>query len=155
MEENRRDEEETHDVSLEAVDAMRQAALSSADASAPDETANDVVFEPNMALRLVISGSDIPIVLSPSEQECVLGRRDPVAGDMPDVDLSPYAAFQMGLSRRHAAIRLASNRLYVWDMGSKNGTFLNGKKLQALKPHMVRSGDELRCGKMVIKLYFE
>ncbi len=148
-------EQETSDISDEAAEAMRLAATPESSRPAEAEVEHDAIFDARMVLRLMVQGSDIPILLSPSDKECVLGRRDPVVGDTPDVDLGPYAAYQMGLSRRHAAFRVIEKRLYVWDLGSKNGSYLNGYKLQSMQPHMLRSGDELRMGKMVVKLYFE
>ena len=45
------------------------------------------------------------------------------------------------LSRRHARLLLEEDRLKVIDLGSANGTFLNGKKIQEAVAH---PGDELR-----------
>lgn len=45
------------------------------------------------------------------------------------------------LSRRHAQLQLIDGLLYVKDLGSSNGTFLNGEKITESR---VRRGDELR-----------
>ena len=45
------------------------------------------------------------------------------------------------LSRRHARLLLEEDRLKVIDLGSANGTFLNGEKIQEAVAH---PGDELR-----------
>lgn len=45
------------------------------------------------------------------------------------------------LSRRHAQLQVANGLLYVKDLGSANGTFLNGKRITEAR---VRRGDELR-----------
>lgn len=45
------------------------------------------------------------------------------------------------LSRRHAELRVEDGLLYVKDLGSANGTYLNGKKITEAR---VRRGDELR-----------
>jgi len=45
------------------------------------------------------------------------------------------------LSRRHAELRVDNGLLYVKDLGSANGTYLNGKKVTEAR---VRRGDELR-----------
>lgn len=45
------------------------------------------------------------------------------------------------LSRRHAELRVEDGLLYVKDLGSANGTFVNGKRIAEAR---VRRGDELR-----------
>lgn len=45
------------------------------------------------------------------------------------------------LSRRHAELQVIDGLLYVKDLGSSNGTFLNGEKITESR---VRRGDELR-----------
>ncbi len=112
-------------------------------------------FLPGSVLRLEIEGGPEPIMVRP-RQELVFGRRDPATGAMPDIDLTPYAGYRMGVSRRHAAIRTAEeNYLDVWDLGSSNGTFLNGQRLNAHRPYRLRDGDRLRLGQMVIRVFFQ
>lgn len=112
-------------------------------------------FLPGSILRLEIEGGPEPILVRP-RQELVFGRRDPATGAMPDIDLTPYAGYRMGVSRRHAAIRTAEeNYLDVWDLGSSNGTFLNGQRLNAHRPYRLRDGDRLRLGQMVIRVFFQ
>jgi pSer/pThr/pTyr-binding forkhead associated (FHA) protein len=112
-------------------------------------------FMPNAMLRVEIEGGPEPIIIKP-KQELIFGRRDPATGAMPDIDLTPYAGYRMGVSRRHAAIRAADdNHLDVWDLGSSNGTFLNGQRLNAHRPYRMRDGDRLRLGQMIIRLIFQ
>jgi pSer/pThr/pTyr-binding forkhead associated (FHA) protein len=51
------------------------------------------------------------------------------------------------ISRAHAAIGFDSNAFFVQDLGSTNGTLVNGTKVdrQELEP-----GDEIRMGRLVI-----
>lgn len=48
------------------------------------------------------------------------------------------------VSRRHTRIHLADGQYWVEDLGSKNGTFLNGEKVT--RPTALRLGDYLRIG---------
>ncbi len=113
------------------------------------------VFIEGTLLKIEIDGGNEPILLKP-KQETILGRRDPATGAMPDVDLTPFAGYRMGVSRRHAAIRPGEgNRLDVWDLGSSNGTFLNGTRLSAHRPYKLRDGDEIRLGQMAMKISFQ
>src|SRR4051794_12976029 len=81
------------------------------------------VFTKGTILRLEIDGAE-PLLLKPKE-ETVFGRRDPASGAMPDVDLTPFAGYRMGVSRRHAIVKQSEDeKLDLFDLGSSNGTFL-------------------------------
>ena len=114
------------------------------------------IFKVGTILRIEIDGAE-PILLKP-KQETVFGRRDPATGSMPDVDLTPFAGYRMGVSRKHAIIRQSdetNEHLDLWDLGSSNGTFLNGTRLNANRPYRLRDGDEIRFGQMVMRVYFQ
>jgi predicted component of type VI protein secretion system len=51
------------------------------------------------------------------------------------------------VSRRHARFRLESGVYLLEDLGSTNGTFVNGRRLTA--PHLMRSGDTIMLGEAV------
>jgi DNA-binding winged helix-turn-helix (wHTH) protein len=48
------------------------------------------------------------------------------------------------ISRRHAAIVIDSASATIEDLGSKNGTFLHGRRLEKAEP--IADGDEIRLG---------
>lgn len=78
--------------------------------------------------------------------ETLVGRRDPVTGIFPDVDLSPIDA-QRSVSRRHAKVFRRGDKLFVSEeIGTMNGTFVNGNRLVKGVPAEVDEGDELRFG---------
>jgi hypothetical protein len=104
-------------------------------------------------LLLHIRGYDQPIIV-PLTEEMVLGRYDTTTGDSPDVDLADYGAEEEGVSRRHAAIIVEDDALKVVDMGSANATYINGQKLIAHQARILRDGDELRLGHLVIRINF-
>ena len=112
-------------------------------------------FEEGASLRLELEGSPEPILFKP-KTETIFGRRDPATGAMPDIDLTPFAGYRMGVSRRHAAIRRSDEQaLDLWDLGSSNGTYLNGQRLSAHRPYRLHDGDELRLGQMMIRVFFQ
>ena len=47
------------------------------------------------------------------------------------------------VSREHAAFIFRNGRWYVEDLGSANGTRVNGNKLPPSSPHLLKSGDML------------
>jgi hypothetical protein len=95
-----------------------------------------------------------PIVILPTKRT-VLGRVDTISLQQPDLDLSPYGALEKGVSRIHAAINRSEDTLTLIDMGSANGTHLNGQLLVPEQPRVLRDGDEIRLGKLVAHVYFK
>ncbi len=53
------------------------------------------------------------------------------------------------VSRRHAAINIQGEEAVVQDLGSRNGTWLNGEKLEAART--LRPGDEIRIAQTAIR----
>src|ERR1017187_7431348 len=54
-----------------------------------------------------------------------------------------------GLSRQHLALTRAANQWFVEDLGSKNGTLLNGKRIEQRIPFA--SGDRVSAGHLTIE----
>jgi hypothetical protein len=83
-----------------------------------------------------------------------IGRLDAVSATFPDVDLADYSGLKKGVSRRHAKIIRREGRVFIEDLGSINGTFLNRKKLTPYFPRLLKNGDELRLGKLILRVSF-
>jgi predicted component of type VI protein secretion system len=90
---------------------------------------------PTLAVRLVLStaseaGRMIPVLgrsfLIGRDQSCQLRPRDG------------------RVSRRHAEIRVEDDAAFLHDLGSTNGTFLNGEAVAAILP--LRDGDRIQIG---------
>jgi len=45
------------------------------------------------------------------------------------------------VSRRHAHVHVAGGEAVLYDLGSRNGTFLNGKQIDSGKPYVLADGD--------------
>jgi len=84
----------------------------------------------------------------------VIGRKDPETGELPAIDLTECEGVEKGVSRRHAVVIGRSGVLSIVDKGSPNGTFLNGQRLVANQPRILRDGDEIRLGKLVLLVSF-
>jgi hypothetical protein len=67
------------------------------------------------------------------DNDLVVGRQDT---DLEIEDLE--------LSRKHAVIRRSSGRVQVEDLGSKNGTFVDGQRIT--EPTLVGGGAEIKIG---------
>lgn len=122
----------------------------------PDETYGTAQFTMRTRLVLHIEGKDDPLALAAAEIErIILGRTDPSTGYLPDINLTPYDALEKGVSRRHAAIVYANRALRLYDLDSANGTYVNGNRLAAQKPRILRDGDDIRLGQLGIQVAFE
>jgi pSer/pThr/pTyr-binding forkhead associated (FHA) protein len=85
--------------------------------------------------------------------EIILGREDPVSGIFPDIDLDPHGGHEAGVGRRHARLILRSGQVYLEDLDSVNGTIVNRQRIPAHQPVALKSGDEIRLGKLAL-VYF-
>lgn len=54
------------------------------------------------------------------------------------------------LSRRHAAVRPVEGGIEIEDLGSLNGTFVNGRRIDA--PTRLAGGDSVKLGQSVLEL---
>jgi hypothetical protein len=103
-------------------------------------------------LAITVNGSPQPVILE-GRAEYILGREghDQVA---PDLNLNPYGAREKGVSRVHAALRRDHSQVLLIDLGSTNGTRLNGRPVAAHQAVKVSDGDEIRLGKLLLKIRF-
>ena len=58
------------------------------------------------------------------------------------------------VSRRHFQVRLDDDVFYISDLGSTNGTYLNGTKLTANEENVIRDGDKVGLGVDQVLLTF-
>ena len=92
---------------------------------------------------------------SPSGQGS--GRQTILSGDAVVIGRSSAAQVVVDdaqVSRRHAECKLQAGQWFIHDLGSANGTFVNGRRLGADEMLPLRPGDRLRLGKNV-ELSFE
>jgi hypothetical protein len=111
-------------------------------------------FDNESYIVMHIRDATEPVNIKP-DKKTVLGRMDNSSPQQPDLDLTPYGALEKGVSRIHAAISRNDDTLTIVDMGSANGTHLNGQRLVPDQPRVLRDGDEIRLGKLVAHIYFK
>jgi pSer/pThr/pTyr-binding forkhead associated (FHA) protein len=89
---------------------------------------------------------EMPVRKSP----LLLGRTRTQEGHRPDFDMSFYD--QEGyVSRRHAHIIRARNGYFITDLDSSNGTLVNERLLPPQRPRLLRNGDQITIGEVVIQ----
>ncbi len=92
--------------------------------------------------KLIINDSTTP------SREFELIRPEIIIGRDPNVDLSLPSP---SVSRRHARLTRDGNGYSLEDLGSSNGTFLNGERLTGRQS--LHSGDQIRLGQAITLTY--
>jgi DNA-binding winged helix-turn-helix (wHTH) protein len=87
-----------------------------------------------LRLRLFWGDREIPLGQGPN----LLGR---VEGAVAWIDAP-------SVSRRHAQVLVSGTQAMIEDLGSKNGTYLRGRKLSS--PARLADGDEIRLGRVLM-----
>ena len=105
-----------------------------------------------ISLNIIDSGQILPLA---DRTEFTLGRSAEGQPIVPDVDLTAFNAYANGVSRLHAAIKLINNRIIVVDLGSSNGTYLNGVRLAPYIETPVSHGDLVYLGKLKIQVLID
>ena len=86
----------------------------------------------------------------------VLGRRAGPNQALPYdlIDLAQLDADKRGVSRQHCQLERRGDYLFVTDLNSTNGTYLNGTRLVAYAPHRLADGDRLILGMLHCMVVF-
>jgi hypothetical protein len=96
----------------------------------------------NILLQFLPSALCIPVALS---NAVILGRRAASGQMLPYdlIDLSHLDAGRRGVSRQHCQLERQGASLFITDLNSTNGTYLNGTRLTAYTPYRLADGDRL------------
>jgi hypothetical protein len=94
-----------------------------------------------MAMLLVVEGASPGMRILIDQPKLTIGRQEDCDLVIPDRQVS----------RRHACIRQDGDLHVLEDLGSKNGTFLNGQELRGT--HVLQDGDEIQIA-LCCKLAF-
>jgi hypothetical protein len=102
--------------------------------------------EPRRAWRIVLTSDkpDQELISLEIVDDVIVGRK--FEEFKPDLDLTEYGAEQLGMSRQHAILRPTENSLLLSDLGSTNGTFLNGGQIVLGKAQALENDDIISLG---------
>ncbi len=95
----------------------------------------------SLVLRLGSLSATYPL----AKPVTTIGRPDAETGTYPDIEVE----LDDGVSRRHAEVRQEGDSVYLVDLGSTNGTILNGEMLAPNQPARLMRGDRIRIGERV------
>jgi hypothetical protein len=144
---------------LEPVEDTPKAALTQTGISLPNskpaEAPRANKRTPNLSVNsvaLYIDHDLEPLILEISNQ-AILGRYTPNSTSQPRVDLTRYRAQERGVSRMHAIIKRTPTGFVLQDLGSSNGTWLNGVRLAPYIPSPLKSGDHFQLSQIDIEIF--
>lgn len=108
--------------------------------SAQDIDSKKVEKHPSL---IVLEGLYVGEVFQLTEQVTILGRdRNTNITIMED-----------GVSRQHARLELSGENVFIQDLGSTNGTLVNGEKIQARVE--ISDGDKIQMGDILMKFSYQ
>jgi hypothetical protein len=102
-----------------------------------------------ISLHILDTGNILPLE---GREYFTLGRSAEGQLILPDIDLSPYRAYEKGVSRLHASFTISGGQVTITDLGSVNGTRVNGKKIIPNSPQPLNHGDILTLGKLKVQV---
>lgn len=103
------------------------------------------------ALHILDSGHFVPLL---DRDEITLGRVSEAQPILPDIDLTPYKAYSNGVSRLHAALKRNGKQVVLSDLGTSNGTYVNGKRLEPNTDQPLQHGDTIVLGNLKLQIFF-
>ncbi len=92
------------------------------------------------------------VICLKEKKDYTLGRITEAQKVIPDIDLSPHNAYKAGVSRIHASINTGGAQTTFKDLGSSNGSRLNGIKIAPHAEHTVQHGDIITLGALKIQI---
>jgi len=114
------------------------------------ETNNENRHQASEAISLqVLDGGQFLSLADRSE--FTIGRVSNGQSVMPDIDLTPYSAYENGVSRLHAVLKKSSAKVSIMDLGSSNGTYLNGARLVPEREYALQHGNIIAFGKLKLQ----
>ena len=104
------------------------------------------ILGPDSSLEVQVGGKKLSMTIS---DDMLIGRL--IEGEDSSnyaLDLGPFGGYQSGVSREHAAITRHEGGLYIEDLGSTNGTRINGFQLTSRRKYRLRDGDEVEFARL-------
>jgi hypothetical protein len=94
------------------------------------------------------------MLLDIDKEKMFIGWRKEEIDIKPDIDLTHYGAFAMGVSRQHALLEYYQGSLWLRDLDSKNGTYINKRRLPIDTRVRLYNGLILHLGKLALQIFY-
>lgn len=93
-------------------------------------------FTGSHGLRLVGVGTPVPVDIAITKPDFIFGKN--VNG------VDGTITFNNAISRVHCKVTQSGGNIYISDLGSSNGTYVNGQRLRDGRPCLIHPGDRVR-----------
>jgi pSer/pThr/pTyr-binding forkhead associated (FHA) protein len=100
---------------------------------------------------LLIQNTPVRLLLT-HNLSITIGRADKKINYFPELDVASFGGVEKGVSRAHARLTYRNRQLYITDLNSANGTFVGGERLRSNEPKLLKLGDAIMLGKLLITL---
>ncbi|MHC1785060.1 MAG: FHA domain-containing protein [Anaerolineaceae bacterium] len=95
------------------------------------------------------------IITVKGQKEYSIGRISKGQAIIPDVDLSPFEAHKKGVSRLHAYLKIDKRGVVIVDMGSANGTKVNGQRIAPNVDYPLKHADTIVLGSIPLQIILD
>ena len=111
--------------------------------------ANAIPIDKQIALYFVDTGQVLEL---DNSKDYKIGRKSKGQSVVPDIDMTPFKAYEWGISRMHARLSTKEGKVMITDMDSANGTWHAGKRIEPETAYELRDGDIFMLGKLRIQV---
>ncbi len=105
-----------------------------------------------ITLQVLDGGQFLPLA---DRSEFTMGRVSDGQPIMPDIDLTTYKAYENGVSRLHAVLKKKDREIVIMDLGSSNGTYVNGTRLTPEAEYPLHHGSIISLGKLKLQFLLQ
>ena len=106
----------------------------------------------SLTLQILEGGQILSLA---DRNEFTMGRVSEGQTIMPDIDLTAYNAYEGGVSRLHAVLKKSKGKVIIMDLGSANGTYINGVRLKPENEYPLSHGNIITLGKLKVQFLLQ
>jgi len=129
------------------VKAFKQAWVASSDTKTSSSSTLDSI--PDTPSFFAENGKSFPLITDKS----VIGRNSSTKNITNEIDLTSLDIKKI-ISRRHAMVQHKEDQFLLYDLNSRNGTYVNGDRISSREPYTLKPGDVVEFGSGGVKLIF-
>ncbi len=101
------------------------------------------------------SGALFEFTLPPKTIPIFIGRATTQSNPPINIDLTAFNGSELGVSRTHARFERTGSRLFIRDLNSTNGTWINGSRLTPMNVHEIFHGDKIEFGRLPAQFFIK